>query len=264
MSEPFAALLVTGRRREAAQWLVDSMAADVLGFCRAMVRDGATAEDLAQDTFHRAFTALDGYRGDASARTWLLAIARNRCLDHLRRQGRSPYALEPVEDDAAIDPQPLAPDLLARRADVERALASLDEAGRALVVLRFRHGMGYPELADAFGVGQGAIRMRISRALSRMRSVLEPPPVPRAAPAAPMPRAAPPPPAAPRAAAPAPSSGGAGAPDASRTRAGGVRRRAAPPPPPGGGRSFGDALASAFGVPSSGFLDRLATLAREV
>lgn len=247
MSEPFAALLEAGRRREAAQWLVESMAPDVLGFCRAMVRDSSTAEDLAQDTFHRAFTSLEGFRGDASARTWLLAIARNRCLDHLRRQGRSPYALEPAEDDAAIDPQPLVPDLLARRADVERALASLDEAGRALIVLRFRHGMGYPELADAFGVGQGAIRMRVSRALDRMRRALQPPPVPCA-------------PAAPRAAMPT-SAGAPGAPPA-RAGGGGARRRAAPPPPPRS--SFGDALAGAFEAPSRAFLDRLATLAGEV
>jgi len=258
LSESFAALLEAGRRRDAAQWLVESMAADVLGFCRAMVRDPSTAEDLAQDTFHRAFTHLDGYRGEASPRTWILAIARNRCLDHLRRRGRSPYSLEPADEDAAADPSPLAPELLARRTDVERALASLDEAGRALVVLRFRHGMGYPELADAFGVGQGAIRMRVSRALARMRSALEPQPVP-SAPAAPhAPMSAPAPQAKPAPGAPpAPPA----MPAPSLTRAGGgARRRAAPPPPPAA--SFGDAIAGAFGAPSSAFLQRVTALAR--
>ena len=48
-----------------------------------MVRDSRLAEDLSQDVFARAFAALDGFRGEASPRTWLLKIARNRCLDHL-------------------------------------------------------------------------------------------------------------------------------------------------------------------------------------
>src|SRR5262249_50533911 len=60
----------------------------------------------------------------------------------------------------------------ARREDAERAMAALGESERALVVLHFGHGVGYPELADAFGIGQGAARMRVSRALARMRDAL--------------------------------------------------------------------------------------------
>src|SRR5690606_39311726 len=48
----------------------------------------------------------------------------------------------------------------------------LGEGERALVVLHFGHGVGYPELADSFGLREGAVRMRISRALARMRAAL--------------------------------------------------------------------------------------------
>jgi len=167
------ALLAHGDRRTAAALLVRHFAPAVFALCRAMVRDTQLAEDLSQDAFARAFGALDSFRAEASPRTWLLKIARNRCLDHLARSKRAPWGREPdSEPDDHADDQALPIELLARREDAERAMAVLGESERALVVLHFGHGVGYPELADSFGIGQGALRMRVSRALARMRDVL--------------------------------------------------------------------------------------------
>lgn len=153
--------------------LVRMHAAAVYALCRAMVRDHVLAEDLAQDTFARAFAGIAGYRGEASPRTWLLAIARNRCLDYLANAKRAPWGTDPdPEPDEHVMEQPAPYDLLANRADAERAMAVLAETERALVVLHFGHGVGYPELADSFGIGQGAARMRVSRALAKMRDAL--------------------------------------------------------------------------------------------
>jgi len=168
-----AHLIARGERKHAASLLVRDHAPAVLALCRAMVRDPRLAEDLSQDAFARAFGALDGFRGEASPRTWLLKIARNRCLDHLDRARRTPWAgdSDPEPDDHAADELPPY-DLLARREDAERAMAVLGESERALVVLHFGHGVGYPELADSFGLREGTVRMRISRALARMRAAL--------------------------------------------------------------------------------------------
>lgn len=153
--------------------LVRMYAADVFALCRAMVRDAQLAEDLAQDTFARAFAAAAGFRGEASPRTWLLKIARNRCLDHLDRQRRAPWGRDPdPEPDEHVLEQPAPYDLIANRDDAERALVVLAETERALVVLHYGHGVGYPELAESFGIGQGAVRMRMSRALAKMREAL--------------------------------------------------------------------------------------------
>ena len=154
--------------------LVRLHAPAVFALCRAMVRDRQLAEDLAQDTFARAIAALDSYRGDASPRTWLLKIARNRCLDHLDHVRRAPWGLDPDPDPDAhpIDvPAPI--ELLANRDDAERAISVLGESERALVVLHFGHGVGYPELAASFGIAQGTVRMRVSRALAKMRDALQ-------------------------------------------------------------------------------------------
>jgi RNA polymerase sigma-70 factor (ECF subfamily) len=164
-------LLDEGDLRGAGTWLVTRYAHEVHGLCSALIRDRLTAEDLAQDVFSRAFAGLGKYRREASSRTWLLAIAKNRCIDHLRSQGRAPFA--DVEPTDAPDETPLTSELLSRRADVLRALSALEEGERALVILRYRHGLSYDELANVFGLKTGATRMRVSRALSRMRAALE-------------------------------------------------------------------------------------------
>lgn len=178
MEVELQAHLSRGDLRGAAERLVRAHGPDVLGLCAAMVRDRDVAEDLAQDVFARAFAALDGYRAEASSRTWILTIARNRCLDHLRRQHRSPWAndaggVDP--DDHYADDAPLPAELLADRDDLARALAALGESERALVILRFGHGLEYSELAGAFGLREGTARMRVSRALARMRETLSEP-----------------------------------------------------------------------------------------
>jgi RNA polymerase sigma-70 factor (ECF subfamily) len=163
-----------GDLRRAGEWLVKNYAADVISMCRAMVRERHLAEDLAQDSFSSAFASLTSFRREASPRTWLLAITRNRCIDHLRRLQRDPWGgAQPEEPDEHADDAPLPADLILRRDDVEAALGTLAEAERALVILRFRHGLDYPELADVFGLREGTVRMRLSRALARMRGELE-------------------------------------------------------------------------------------------
>lgn len=183
----FLDALARGDQRAAAACIVREYGDDVLSLCRAMVGDEALAEDLTQDTYQRAIAGLSGFRAEASPKTWLKTIARHLCIDHLRRAARRPDAKSHVEVDAvdavdaAADDAPLAPELLLRRDAVQLALGALDEQARALVVLRFSHDVGYPELADAFGQSQGALRMRISRALASMREQLEVAPTSRRA-----------------------------------------------------------------------------------
>lgn len=180
-----------GELHAAGTLLVHGYADEVYALCRAMLRDPVQAEDLSQEVFVRAFGALSGFRKEASVRTWLLRIARNRCIDALRALER-----EPVADDDEPDGQPAAEpsiaDLTVYRQDLRAGLDALTENERALVILRFGHGLGYDELAATFGSEQGAIRMRVSRAVAKMRAALAEvteQPVPAAAFAAPAPAA---------------------------------------------------------------------------
>lgn len=183
--EELLAFLNQRDMRGAAACLVGRHADEVYGLCRAMVRDDVVAEDLSQDVFGRAFSALASFRGDASSRTWILRIARNRCIDYLRSVQRQPWG---SDDDASAEEEPgLEPrvdDLLVRHGDVRRGLAALTEGERAMVMLRFGHGLEYAELADTFGLREGAVRMRVSRAVTKMREALRAVPVGAPPPAA--------------------------------------------------------------------------------
>jgi RNA polymerase sigma-70 factor (ECF subfamily) len=163
--------IAEGDLRGAGTLLVRAHADAVYSLCRGMVRDARAAEDLSQDVFGRAFAALEEFRGEAAPRTWLLRIAKNRCIDHLRARRREPLGMDD-EPDAHPADEPLAIDAILARTDVEQALAALDEGERAMMVLRFGHGLGYPELAGAFGLKEGTVRMRVSRAISKMRDAI--------------------------------------------------------------------------------------------
>jgi RNA polymerase sigma-70 factor (ECF subfamily) len=171
----FSDALQQGNHQGAGEWLVRSFAPEVFGLCLAIVQDRAHAEDLSQEVFASAFAGLSGYRGEASARTWLLKIARNRCIDHLRKHRRWSSAEDNEDPDGVAEEVSLPNTVLSRRSDIELALHELEEVERALIVLRFSHGMDYDELAIAFGLKAGTARMRVSRALAKMRDFLSSP-----------------------------------------------------------------------------------------
>jgi RNA polymerase sigma-70 factor, ECF subfamily len=167
-----------GDLRAAGTWLVRQHVHEVMSLCRAMVRNLEAAEDLTQEVFSRAFVALRSFRGEASSRSWLLIIARNCCIDYMRRSAREPSQvshLTQLELDQCPDRSALPSDLVARRHQVKAALNTLGRIDRALVVLRFQHGFEHDELAAAFCLRPGTVRMRLSRAMARMRAFLERP-----------------------------------------------------------------------------------------
>lgn len=140
-----------------------------------------TAEDVTQDAFLRAFRSIGRFRGDRF-RSWLLTIVANAARDELRRRKRRPA--QSIEQSRAdpdrpdIEPVDAAPgpEAEAERAELrgvlERALASLPEDARLVVLLADVHGMSYEEVAAAAGIPVGTVRSRLSRARARLRDVL--------------------------------------------------------------------------------------------
>ena len=160
--------------RNAYSELVCIHAQGVMNVVYRMCGDAQIAEDAAQETFIQAWLHLSSYRLHTSLRNWLYRIAVNAATDMLRKEKRIlPNALEDLE---LKDPQ-LGPEALyfqeERTALVQKAVLSLPEASRAVLVLREYEGMSYHEIADALEIPVGTVMSRLNYARKLLKDKLE-------------------------------------------------------------------------------------------
>ncbi|MFJ4713581.1 RNA polymerase sigma factor [Streptomyces sp. NPDC088785] len=168
--------------------LVRLHASAVRAFLFRVCGSAAEADDLAQDTFLRAYTALRGYaperRRALRPRPWLMTIAANVWRNHVRTSVRRPVSVTAVEDacQAWPDGSPGPEERAATTEDRGRlvsALTQLPESPRVAVVLRHVVGMSYGEIAEVQGCPVGTVKAQVSRGIGSLRSLLEvedPPP----------------------------------------------------------------------------------------
>lgn len=132
-----------------------------------MLRDPAEAEDCAQEAFVRAFRAWPRWRPDAPAEAWVHRIAINVALSQRRRQRLTGLVHANMRaSDAA------APEGVAERQDLLRALRALPPRQAAVIVLRHLHGYTNREIATALGVPERTVASRLAAARSRLASEL--------------------------------------------------------------------------------------------
>jgi RNA polymerase sigma-70 factor (ECF subfamily) len=158
----------------------------IYGAIFRMVRDPELTRDLAQETFLRAYSRLDSFRGGASFGTWLYSIAVNQVRSEMRRRSaaknRPPLSLDALrgarDEGPGFDPADDAPDAgesAAMKEDCRLLLAELDELDvefREVIVLREFQGLSYDEIAATVGVPVGTVRSRLHRARGDLRERL--------------------------------------------------------------------------------------------
>ena len=160
--------------------------ASVFRLAGILARDRASAEDLLQQTFLSAWQAAAQFRGDASVRTWLFAIARHAAFRHAERRAREPIADTPLDalDERAellalglsagwgsASPEALV--LAAEdRARVEAALGRLDADDREILTLRELEDLPGDETARLLGISVAAMKSRLHRARLRLAAAL--------------------------------------------------------------------------------------------
>ncbi len=158
--EGFDELTLTALRaragdRQAAADFVRLSQADVWRLC-AHLGSPREADDLTQETYARAFSSLHRFAGRATARTWLLSIARRTCADAIRN--RRPVT--PVADVRLTEHVPDPADSVTLR----MLLDAVELPFREAFVLTQVLGLSYPEAADVIGCPVGTIRSRVARA----------------------------------------------------------------------------------------------------
>lgn len=153
---------------------------------RSVLRNDSEAEDVVQETYVKAFTALASFRGEASFSTWLTRIALNEAVSRLRRR-RKNSDLEALDQAVSADTGlvslfplslvPLPADTEAARSEMrqmlETAIDGLPEGFRTVFVLRDVEGLSTEETADHLALKPETVKTRLHRARRMLRAVLE-------------------------------------------------------------------------------------------
>ena len=137
----------------------------------ALLRHREAADDLVQDVLERAIGRWHFRRKDASTRAWLLTIARNLFLNGVRQGGRQGRHV-PLDDAELTAPDPGADRTLMAR-DAVAALLGMREEERSLLLLIGVEDLSYREAAQVFDVPEGTIMSRLSRAMARLRQLVD-------------------------------------------------------------------------------------------
>ena len=153
--------------------LVRSMQRQVYGLCLRLLRTEAEAAEVAQETFLRAYQNLERYDDARPFDLWVLAIARNQCLDLLRR--RTKVKTEDVEEHSHALPSSeptLEEGAIARqeRKSLEDAMATLSVDDREVLALYYVHKRTTKEIAEVMDVAPGTIMARLFRAREKLRT----------------------------------------------------------------------------------------------
>ncbi|MFC1627843.1 sigma-70 family RNA polymerase sigma factor [Gemmatimonadota bacterium] len=163
--------------------LVRRFEPQVHAVCLKMVHNQETARDLTQETFVKAFGALDSFDRSFTFSTWLYKIARNTCIDHFRRQKLETYSLDaPLQtkegemqrDIASPINSPERHLLLKERGRlITDAIESLPDKYREVIQLRHKQELPYEEIAGILGVPLGTVKARLFRARELLKKRLK-------------------------------------------------------------------------------------------
>jgi RNA polymerase sigma-70 factor (ECF subfamily) len=173
-----------GRDEAAVRSIMQSNNRRLYRIARGILRNDSEAEDVVQETYVRAFTHLQDFRGDSSLATWLARIAVNEALGRLRRQ-RPSVDLSTLAQgvlEAQIIQFPLSamsedPEKSMAQREIQRvvehAIDELPEAFRIVFITRVIEGMNVEETAETLGLKPETVKTRLHRARTMLRSSIE-------------------------------------------------------------------------------------------
>lgn len=162
------------RQREAFGQVVTMYGEKLYWQIRKMVLDHDDANDLLQNTFLKAWTNIDYFRGDAKLSTWLYKIAINECITFLNRQrtlnnisidDTDVFLLERLKGDEYFDGD-------AAQLKLQEAILTLPEKQRAVFNMKYFDDMKYEEMSEIFGTSVGALKASYHHAVKKVEEFL--------------------------------------------------------------------------------------------
>lgn len=144
----------------------------VLNRCYSLVKNRATAEELAEDVFTKAFEKIDTFQERSSFSSWLYTLTYNHCIDYLRQKKKLHYPVWSSENEIpdVID-EPDDPDLIF---NYDRLLVILEEIHpeeKAILLMKYKELLSMKEIGKALRISEDAAKMRLKRARTRVKSL---------------------------------------------------------------------------------------------
>ena len=161
----------------AFETLVRSVQRPVFGLCMRLLRSEAEASEVAQETFLRAFQNLHRFDDGKPFDLWVMAIARNLCLDLLRRRSRMRTPdVEELTDQLPATQATQEETVIAQeeRHSLESAMGTLSADDRAVLALYYVQKRTTKEIAVVLGCAPGTIMARLFRAREKLRKKMKP------------------------------------------------------------------------------------------
>src|SRR3989344_3773025 len=141
---------------------------DILNFHYRLVGNSFEAEDLAQETFLKAYNKLEALKEREKAKSWLYSIARNVTIDFFRRNKDRSVPLDSVimENYARATAVDYRQDVMHREVsqELQKCLSTLSEEDRMIVKLLYYEGFSYKEICDLLNINQNTLKSRLHRA----------------------------------------------------------------------------------------------------
>lgn len=164
-----------GGDRAAFAMLYGRTSDKLFGVCLRMLREHGEAEDALQDVYVNAWRRAGTFDpARATAMTWLITLARNQCIDRLRRHRETPLDDATAQRIIAPDPDPPSvSEASEQRQRLEHCLGTLADQQRQVVRAAFFTGATYIQLAERIGVPLATMKSWIRRSLIRLRDCLE-------------------------------------------------------------------------------------------
>jgi RNA polymerase sigma-70 factor, ECF subfamily len=184
--DPDAALMLRVREgdRDAFESIVEKYKQPVMNLVYRTLPDATEAEDLAQHVFLQVYKSAHRYTVTAKFSTWIFTIARNLCLNEIRRRSRHPaesldregdeeHPARQIEDVTSFSP----PDALLQREleqKVDAAVNALPEKQRTALLLCRREDFSYEDIAEVLDCSVSATKSLIHRARETLKEILKP------------------------------------------------------------------------------------------